>query len=153
MSTELTTQSKELTRARLGQLQDYLSAQPNSLQREDFPPVQDHFLDGVYLRQTLVPAGNIVLSEIHKTTNFCILASGVAHISKGDKPAERIVGPQVMITYPGERRVLYAETDATFMNVHLTDSKDTKEIEEEVIAESYDDPAILAYETLQLENS
>ena len=62
---------------------------------------------------------------------------------------EELKAPCSMISKPGTKRILYAKTELVWTTVHLnpTNTQDLEELEEEIIAPTYD-----AYEKF-LENT
>ena len=46
--------------------------------------------------------------------------------------------PQVMCSKAGTKRVVYTHTDTIWTTVHLTESTDLEEIEEQIIAKNYE---------------
>ena len=57
--------------------------------------------------------------------------------------------PHNGITLAGTKRVIYTHTDCRFITVHVTDSTDLKDIENEVIAKDFTDKEI-SLETVEL---
>ena len=55
---------------------------------------------------------------------------------------EHLKAPYYGITKPGTKRIIYTHTDCVFVTVHATEKKDIKEIEEDVIADNFNDPVI-----------
>jgi hypothetical protein len=101
-------------------------------------PVEHYFIDGVYLRSLKIPAGTLLTGKIHNKENFSILASGTIRITNGTD-SKVISAPYVMTDKPGIKRMGYAETDVTFINVIKTDLTDIDEIERELVSETFED--------------
>ena len=55
---------------------------------------------------------------------------------------KHLQAPHHGITKPGTKRIIYTHTDCVFVTVHATEKKDIKEIEKDVIADNFNDPAI-----------
>lgn len=54
-----------------------------------------------------------------------------------------------MISAPGTKRAVIALEDTTWITVHVTNETDLEKIEDYVIAKTYDDPVLLAYDVSQ----
>ena len=61
--------------------------------------------------------------------------------------------PHNGITLAGTKRVIYTHTDCRFITVHVTDSIDLSDIENEVIAKDFNDPEISLKDIELLKNS
>ena len=99
----------------------------------DFHPVKHTFLDHQYVREVFNPAGELLVTKIHKVEHPFFLLQGEMSILS-EKGEERISAPYYGGTPVGTKRIIYAHTDCTFVTVHPTDSKDLEDIEKELIA-------------------
>lgn len=99
------------------------------------------FADGCYIRKIVNPAGLLLVTKIHKKTHPFFLLSGRMSIFT-EEGVVHLEGPHHGITEAGTKRVIYTHSECTFVTVHVTDKTDLAEIEEEVIAEDFNDPAI-----------
>ena len=104
-------------------------------------PVKESFADGCYIREVFNPAKELIITKIHKKQHPFFLLSGEMSILTEDG-IKHLKAPYHGITEPGTKIVIYTHTDCVFVTVHATDKKNTKEIEEEVIAKDFDDPQI-----------
>jgi len=97
-------------------------------------PVTDHFAPGVYGREVLIPAGNVVVGKMHRDGHLNILLEGEIEVWT-EEGMKRLVGPQVIISQAGIKRIGFAVTDTRWMTVHPnpTNTKDTKIIEAAII--------------------
>jgi len=106
----------------------------------DACPVKHTFSDGIYVREMFIPKGMMLVGKIIKQTHHIFLMSGrIAIITEdGEKIME---GPCSVVAKGGTKRVGYALTDVVWINVHpnFTDTQDLTKLEEEVIAEDYDE--------------
>jgi len=106
----------------------------------DACPVKHTFSDGIYVREMFIPKGMMLVGKIIKQTHHIFLMSGKIAIITED--GEKIMeGPCSVVAKGGTKRVGYALTDVVWINVHpnSTDTKDLTKLEEEVIAEDYDE--------------
>jgi hypothetical protein len=62
---------------------------------------------------------------------------------------EHLKAPLSMISSPGTKRAIIALEDTVWITVHVTNETDLEKIEDYVIAKTYDDPVLLAYDMSQ----
>ena len=80
-----------------------------------------HFSDGVYTRETFVPAGACLTGYRHKAATVSVLASGAITVLAVDKQGHAtdfgvMVAPQVVVTKPGMKKIGLAHEDTVFIN-------------------------------------
>ena len=114
-------------------------------------PVKHSFADGCYIREIFNPTGMLIVTKIHKKKHPFFLMKGDMSIIT-ETGVERIQAPYQGITIPGTKRVIYAHTDCVFITVHATEHTDIKKIEEEVIAEDFNDPKVALQDMELLKN-
>lgn len=112
-------------------------------------PLKHSFSDGIYVREITIPAGMLILGKIHKHDHPNFLLKGEVIVITEEGGVEELKAPCSMISKPGTKRALYAKTELVWTTVHLnpTNTQDLEELEEEIIAPTYD-----AYEKF-LENT
>ena len=106
-------------------------------------PIKHTFADGVYIRQMDMAAGTVVVGAIHKHLHVWFLLEGDLTIATQDT-VKNYVAPCYVISKPGTQRVLYANEDSVFVNIHKNPNeiKDIRELEKEWSAltqEEYDE--------------
>tara|TARA_R110002051_G_scaffold265712_1_gene325548 strand:+ start:3592 stop:4062 length:471 start_codon:yes stop_codon:yes gene_type:complete len=103
-------------------------------------PLKHSFSDGIYVREITIPAGMVIVGKIHKHDhpNFLLKGEVVVITEEGGK--EELKAPCSMISKPGTKRILYAKTELVWTTVHLnpTNTQDLEELEEEIIAPTYE---------------
>jgi len=104
-------------------------------------PLKHSFADGCYIREIFMPAGQIIVSKIHKKLHPYFILKGKVSILT-DNGVQHLKAPYSGMTKPGTKRVLYIHEDTVFVTVSVTDKTDIKEIEDEVIAKDFQDPLI-----------
>ena len=104
-------------------------------------PVKHSFADGCYIREIFNPAGELLVTKIHKKEHPFFLMKGKMSILTEDGVVH-LEAPHHGITKPGTKRIIYTHEDCVFITVHATGKTDVAEIEKEVIAENFEDPAI-----------
>lgn len=92
----------------------------------------------VYAREILLPAGLTIVGKIHKHAHLNMLMKGRVSVFT-EKGREDFTGPLTMVSEAGTKRAVYAHEDTVWVTVHLTQSTDLAEIEEEIIAEDFEE--------------
>lgn len=104
-------------------------------------PLQHVFAPGIYLRTIFIPKGGVVVGKIHRHRHGNVLSQGRVVMFTESGGVERMEGPLTMVSDPGTKRAVYAETDTYWTTVHLnpTETRDLAQLEREIIAESYEE--------------
>ena len=103
-------------------------------------PVVHTFTDGQYIREIFNPAGELIVTGIHKIQHpFFLLIGEMSILSKEGE--RRIKAPHYGITEVGTKRIIYAHTDCVFVTVHPNPSeeRDISIIEKLISAEDFDE--------------
>ena len=106
----------------------------------DKMPIDNFFMDGVYVRKMTMYAGYLVIGAIHKHLHMCFLLQG--HLSVASAAGVReYIAPCYIIAEPGEKRILYAHKDSHWYNTHKNPDniKDVQELEKQIVALSYEE--------------
>ena len=104
-------------------------------------PVKHSFADGCYIREIFNPAGELLVTAIHKKEHAFFLMQGEMSILTEDG-IKHLKAPHHGITKPGTKRIIYTHSDCVFVTVHATNETDVAKIEEQVIAKDFQDPSI-----------
>ncbi|MDP8258805.1 MAG: hypothetical protein P9L90_05240 [Candidatus Aadella gelida] len=105
----------------------------------DIPGTLEHtFAGGMYIRKMTLPAGMAFTTKIHKKEHVYFILSGEVTVLT-ELGKVRLKGPYQGVTKVGTQRAMYAHEETVWVTVHVTDSKDLKQIENEVIAKSFDE--------------
>lgn len=128
-------------RALIQKLEDYISQFPQAEL-----PLKHYFSKGVYGRELTIPKGTLIVGKIHKYAVMNVLTAGEVSVLSIDG-VMRIKAPHTFVSSPGAKRVIYAHSDAVWMNFHGTDETDVEKIEEEFIAKSYSEVPELVSES------
>jgi len=101
------------------------------------------FLDGLYIRSLFIPKGSLVVGKRHRKESINVVLNGKVSIytDVDGKPVrqneapdiKKIIGPDIFVTKPNSKKMIYAHEDTLFCNVHQTASTNLIEIEKEVI--------------------
>lgn len=103
-------------------------------------PIKHTFADGVYIRQMDMAKGTVVVGAIHKHLHVWFLLAGDVTVATEDT-TEDYVAPCYVLSTPGVKRVILANEDSIFVNVHKNPSntRDIDELEKEIVALSYEE--------------
>jgi hypothetical protein len=146
---ELTKKEQELVkkqdfRNKSMEIEKNILDHPESICGEDLEkimPTKSTFADGCYIREIFVPAGQFFTTEIHKKDHpFFLLKGKLSMVS--EHGVLNIEAPYHGITKKGTKRLVQIHEDVVFITVHATDKTTVEEVRKDVLAESFDDPAV-----------
>lgn len=130
-------------RKRILQLEQHMMNIPNSYGMAEFNPgkVTHHFGEGVYGRELFIPAGNIIVSKIHRGKTFNVIAKGKISVIDAVKGFNTYEGPFCFVSEPMTKRIVIAQTDTLWITNHenANNSQDLDEIESRIIAPAFQD--------------
>ena len=109
-------------------------------------PTKHSFSDGQYIREIYNPAGLVLVTKIHSKNHPFFLMKGEMSILT-EEGVQRIKAPYQGITKAGTKRIIFTHSECVFITVHRTDKLTIEEVEEEVIAESFDQLILSAPDT------
>ena len=103
-------------------------------------PIKHTFADGVYIRQMDMTKDSIVVGAIHKHLHVWFLLTGCVTVATEDT-TEDYVAPCYVVSTPGVKRVILANEDSIFVNIHKNPSntRDLDELEKEIVALNYEE--------------
>ena len=131
--------TKEQFRKGVMKVQEIMLNNKNRVKDIDkWNPVKNIFTEGQLVREIFNPAGELLVTAIHKISHPYFLLKGEMSIMTEDGE-ERIVAPHYGITKAGTKRIIFAHTDCIFITVHPTDKKDPDEVIRDVTVEKYED--------------
>lgn len=100
-------------------------------------PVVHHYANKVYGREMFIPAGVTVVGKIHRYSCVNVLAQGKIRVAT-EYGVDEYTAPDVFVSIPGLKRCIYAEKDSTFITFHPAEDNNLEEIEQNIIAPSYE---------------
>ena len=109
-------------------------------------PTKHSFSDGQYIREIYNPSGLVLVTKIHSKNHPFFLMKGEMSILT-EEGVQRIKAPYQGITKAGTKRIIFTHSECVFITVHRTDTLTIEEVEEEVIAESFDQLILSAPDT------
>ena len=101
-------------------------------------PIKHTFADGVYIRQMDMMKDSIVIGAIHKHLHVWFLLTGDVTVATEDT-TEDYIAPCYVVSTPGVKRVILANEDSIFVNVHKnpTNTRDVSKLEKEIVSLNY----------------
>lgn len=136
-------------REKILELERFLKSLPDELKIEI--QANHYHSHKVYGRQLVLPAGSLVIGKIHKNETLNIICSGEVTVLTEDG-VNHYEGPTVFVSKKGAKRCVYSHRDTYWVTAHGTESTSLEDIENEVIAPTYDDvPSIAGRIALTLE--
>ena len=101
-------------------------------------PLKHSFGDQLYIREMSMKKDSMVVGAIHNHLHVWFLLAGkltiITELSKED-----YIAPCYVLSTPGVKRVIYAQEDSIFVNIHKNPSntQDLEELEEEIVSKNY----------------
>ena len=95
-------------------------------------PVTHKLENGLYTREIFMPAGQLVVSFIHKQIHPSFFLEGEMSLLLDDGTVKRVKAPMVIHTEVGTQRVAYIHEDVKWACVYRTDAETVEEAEKEV---------------------
>ena len=99
--------------------------------------IRNYHAPGLYGREMWMPADCLITGKIHKTEHICILSKGKVTVSDGGS-VTTYEAPATIISKVGAKRAIYAHEESVWTNFHATELDDPEEIEQEIIAETFE---------------
>ena len=101
-------------------------------------PLKHTFADGIYVRQMSMEQGSSVIGAIHNHLHVWFLLVGNISVAT-EGFVEEYVAPCYVVATPGTKRVIYANEDSIFVNVHKNPSntENIQELENELVSRNY----------------
>ena len=97
--------------------------------------IQHHFSDGVYAKETHIPAGQVLIQHKHKFSHLSILASGSIEILIDGK-RQIVHAPACLTIEAYKHHGVKSLTDVVWYCIHATECTDADEIDEVLIVPS-----------------
>ena len=103
-------------------------------------PIKHSFADQVYIRQMDMKKGSVVIGAIHKHLHVWFLLTGHITVATEDT-TEDYIAPCYTVSTPGVKRVILANEDSIFVNIHKNPSntQDISKLEKDIVALNYEE--------------
>lgn len=137
---ELTEEVKAHRRKRICDLERAMTAIPSAQNMKEFNEgkITHHFGTGVYGRELFIPAGQVIVSKIHRGKTLSVIAQGEITVIS-EEGAHLHVAPSVFVSPPFTKRVVISHTDVVWVTSHENpdELRDLEKIEERIIAKDF----------------
>lgn len=137
--TELTPEVKAHRRKRICDLEAAISTLGESYTNpEGKGDLVHHFGTGVYGREIFIPAGQVIVSKIHRGKTLSIIAKGAVTVVS-EEGIMTVEAPYTFVSSPFTKRVVISHTDVVWVTTHgnPNELRDLKEVEEFIIAKDF----------------
>jgi len=94
--------------------------------------ITHHFSDGLYAKETLVPAGTAIMKHTHDFSHLSILAKGRVAVMKGEQ-ISIIDAPACIEIKAHVIHGIKAMSDCVWFCIHATDEKDPSKVDDVLI--------------------
>jgi len=94
--------------------------------------ITHHFSDGLYAKESFVPAGTAIMKHTHSFSHLSILAKGRVAVMKGDV-IEIIDAPACINIEANVIHGIKAMSDCVWFCIHATDETDPAKVDEILI--------------------
>jgi hypothetical protein len=108
--------------------------------------IKHYFAPGVYAREMWMPEGCLITGKIHMTEHLNMLSQGKVSVSNQGESIT-MEAPHTFVSPIGTKRAIYAHEDSTWTTIHATDLTDPVKIEEEIIAETFEELDALTHQS------
>ena len=99
-------------------------------------PTLDRLADGLYIREIHIPKGMTLVGKIHLQGHVSVITKGDITIIT-ETGTERIVGPRIILSPPGTKRVGIAHEDTIWTTVHATAETNLETILDALTVDSF----------------
>jgi len=114
-----------------------ISDKGNVVRCDEFP-LKHSFADGIYIRQMGMSKNSVVIGAIHNHLHAWFLLVGKITIVT-DNTEEYFIAPCYVVSTPGVKRVIHANEESIFVNIHKNPSntQDLNKLEAEIVSKNY----------------
>lgn len=116
------------TREKIDVMQRIMASMPQAPGME----TTHFFAGGMYCRRIAIPAGNIIVSKVHKTEHLFIGCIGELEVA-GQGQNYTLRPGDVVPSPVGTKRVVAALTDVVVMTIHRTDVESVEQLEADLM--------------------
>jgi len=125
-------------RHKIMDLEEAILVQGGTRDTETVAPLNHYHCEGTYAREIFIPKNTIMVGKIHRHEHINVISQGSCWVTT-EEGTELLTAPLTFISLPHIKRAVYAVEDTVWTTIHPTDKTDLKELEDEIIAPSYDD--------------
>ena len=116
--------------AKILRMQSILESMPENM--KGIPDASHVYADNACARTLMLPKGSIVVGKMHRDSHLNVISYGHVKVLTFEGNSEYI-GHNVFVSPATVKRCVYALEDTCWTVIHLTNSKNEKDLEDEVI--------------------
>lgn len=107
--------------------------------------IKHHFGTGVYGRELFIPAGEVIVSKIHRGKTFNIIAKGRISVIDAERGFNTYEALTTFVSSPMTKRIVIAHEDTVWITSHANEnnSEDLLEIEDKIVAKNFEDTILI----------
>ena len=98
--------------------------------------LEHNFVDGLYVRRVVMPAGMLFTTKIHKVNHPFFMIRGKCRVLTEEGVID-LEAPHHGITRAGTKRLMYIVEEMTWYTIHATKKTDPAAVERDVIAKDF----------------
>jgi hypothetical protein len=87
-----------------------------------------HFGPNIYIKESTMPAGSLIIGKHHRMEHLCNMVSGRMMILQEDGTTKELVAPMTFMAKPG-RKIAYILETVVFQNIYSTPETDIEKLE------------------------
>ena len=95
--------------------------------------ITHHFSDGLYSKETHIPAGMMLMQHKHNFSHLRVLAKGKVVVLVDDD-SKIVEAPACLEIAAGKHHAVKALTDCVWFCIHATDEKDPSKVDDVLIS-------------------
>ena len=106
----------------------------------DMFPLKHTFADNLYLRQMSMQKNSFLVGAIHKHLHVWFLLTG--HITVvTEESTEEYFAPCYTVSTPGSKRVIFANEDSIFVNIHKNpdNTEDIDVLDKQIVCDTWEE--------------
>lgn len=98
--------------------------------------VTNHLVDGLYVRELLIPEGAFILSRVHKRPLVNIISKGSVVVIDSNGQHE-YNAPHTFVSKAGTQRIVVALEESVWNTAHLTEVTNPDELVDDLTSDNY----------------
>ena len=100
--------------------------------------VTNHIVDGLYVRELLIPKGSLIISRVHKRPLVNVISKGEVVVIDSNGRNE-YTAPCTFISPAGTQRVVFALEESVWNTAHITNVSDPDELVDDLTSDNYEE--------------
>ena len=128
-------------------MQEVLGSETGDMEEINDNGLTEHFIDGAYIRELLIPEGITIVSRLWSKDRFWIITEGEVTITS-ELGKQRIKAPYSDLAPYGTKVAIHAHKDTRWFAITGAKAKNSDEVAKEVLAENHSE-CTYSWDTLE----